>query len=168
MKEDFDRRKFLKIAGTSIGVGALFQVTPLLARTAAGRRMASLLGKKNGEAPTPFSFVQLSDTHVGFSGPLNPLGTQAFEQAVDLINGLKERPDLVLFTGDLTHDSENPGEHADRMRLFQKIASRLKVPLVKSVPGEHDAGLDGRRLFRDAFGETHYSFDHRGVHFVAL
>ena len=133
-----------------------------------GDAIAALLGKKNGEAPTPFSFVQLSDTHVGFSGPPNPLGTQAFEKAVDLINGLRERPDLVLFTGDLTHDSENPGEHADRMRLFQKIASRLKVPLIKSVPGEHDAGLDGGKLFRDAFGETHYSFDHRGVHFIAL
>jgi 3',5'-cyclic AMP phosphodiesterase CpdA len=42
------------------------------------------------------------------------------------------------------------------------------VPLVKVVPGEHDAALDGGTLFRDAFGETHYSFDHRGVHFIGL
>ena len=168
MKDPVDRRTFMKIAGASIGVGALFHVAPLLGATADGRRIAALLGRKNGEAPTPFSFVQLSDTHVGFSGAPNPLGTQAFEKAVDIINGLKERPDLVLFTGDLTHDSEKPGEHADRMRLFQKIASRLKVPLVKSIPGEHDAGLDGGKLFRDVFGETHYSFDHRGVHFVGL
>ena len=168
MKDPINRRTFMKITGTSIGVGALFQVPPLLGASAHGRGIAALLGKKNGEAPTPFFFVQLSDTHVGFSGPPNPLGTQAFEKAVDLINGLPERSDLVLFTGDLTHDSENPGEHADRMGLFQKIAGRLKVPLVKSVPGEHDAGLDGGKLFRSAFGETHYSFDHRGVHFVAL
>jgi hypothetical protein len=168
MKEDFDRRKFLKIAGTSIGVGALFQVTPLLGQTAAGRRMASLLGKKNGETPTPFSFVQLSDTHVGFSGPPNPNGTQAFERAVELINGLPRQPELVLFTGDLTHDSENPGEHADRMRKFQQIAGRLRAPLVRYVPGEHDAGLDGGKLFHDTFGDSHYSFDHRGVHFIAL
>src|SRR5260370_22647936 len=99
MKENFDRRKFLKIAGTSIGVGALFQVTPLLGQTAAGRHVASLLGKKNGEAPTPFSFVQLSDTHLGFSGPPNPNGTQAFERAVDLLIGLPLRPALLLFTG---------------------------------------------------------------------
>ena len=168
MKDPVDRRRFLKIAGVSIGVGALFKVSPLLGATGEGRSIAAMLGRKNGEAPTPFSFVQLSDTHVGFSGPPNPLGTAAFEQAVDIINGLPERPDLVLFTGDLTHDSEDRGEHADRMRLFQKIAGRLKVPLVKSVPGEHDAGLDGGKLFREAFGETHYSFDHRGVHFVAL
>jgi hypothetical protein len=165
--EPFDRRKFMKIAGASIGVGALYRVAPLLASPEA-QRLQKLLGKKNGEAMTPFSFVQLSDTHVGFEGPPNPLGTKAFERAVDLINGLPERPELVLFTGDLTHDSEKPGEHADRMRLFQKIAGRLRVPLVKCVPGEHDAALDGGTLFRDAFGDTSYAFDHRGVHFIAL
>jgi 3',5'-cyclic AMP phosphodiesterase CpdA len=74
----------------------------------------------------------------------------------------------VLFTGDLTHDSEKPGEHADRMRAFREIAGRLRAPLVKFVPGEHDAGLDGGKLFRDALGDSHYSFDHRGVHFIAL
>jgi hypothetical protein len=168
MTNAVDRRRFMKIAGASIGVGALFRVAPLLGATPRGRELAALLGKANGEEPTPFSFVQLSDTHVGFSGPANPNGTQAFERAVDVINALPERPDLVLFTGDLTHDSEKPGEHADRMKRFREIAGRLHVPLVRYVPGEHDAGLDGGRLFRDVFGETHYSFDHRGVHFVGL
>ncbi|HEY1252279.1 MAG TPA: metallophosphoesterase [Thermoanaerobaculia bacterium] len=163
----FDRRRFLKIAGVSLGAGALYSVAaPALGEGAAGRFM-ELLRKKNGERPTPFSFVQFSDTHVGFDGPADPLGTQAFERAVDMVNALPERPDLVLFTGDLTHDSEKPGEHADRMRLFKKIAGRLTVPF-RVVPGEHDAALDGGTLFRDAFGETHYSFDHRGVHFIAL
>ena len=73
MDQPLDRRKFLKVAGTSIGVGALFQVAPLLGQSAQGRSLAALLGKKNGEAPMPFSFVQLSDTHVGFSGPPNPI-----------------------------------------------------------------------------------------------
>jgi len=168
MKDRVSRRRFLKVAGVSLGFGALYRVAPLLGAGGEGTHLARLLGRKNGERVTPFSFVQLSDTHVGFSGPPNPLGTQAFEKAVDAINGLSQRPDLVLFTGDLTHDSEKPGEHADRMRLFQKIAGRLKVPLVKYVPGEHDAGLDGGRLFRDAFGESHYSFDHKGVQFIAL
>jgi 3',5'-cyclic AMP phosphodiesterase CpdA len=168
MEKPVDRRRFFKIAGASIGVGALFHVAPLLGREGEGRRLASLLGRENGEAPKPFSFVQLSDTHVGFAGPPNPLGTQAFEKAVERINALPQQPELVLFTGDLTHDSENPGEHADRMRAFQKIAGRLRAPVVKYVPGEHDAGLDGGKLFRDALGDSHYSFDHRGVHFIAL
>jgi 3',5'-cyclic AMP phosphodiesterase CpdA len=168
MTDQINRRKFLKVAGASIGAGALFRVAPLLAETGQGRRLAALLGKKNGEDPRPFSFAQLSDTHVGYSGPQNPTGTAAFERAVEVINGLPEQPDLVLFSGDLTHDTENRGEHADRMRRFQKIAGRLRAPLVRHVPGEHDAGLDGGALYRDVFGETHYSFDHKGVHFIAL
>ena len=161
-----DRRKFLKIAGVSLGAGALYQfAAPALGE---GGRLMNALGKKNGERPTPFSFVQFSDTHVGFDGPPDPLGTKAFEQAVATVNALPERPDLVLFTGDLTHDSEKPGEHAARMKRFKEIAADLKAPLVKCVPGEHDAGLDGGVLFRENFGETYYSFDHRGVHFVAL
>ncbi|HEY6370687.1 MAG TPA: hypothetical protein VIX37_08910 [Candidatus Sulfotelmatobacter sp.] len=44
----------------------------------------------------------------------------------------------------------------------------MNVPLIKHVRGEHDAGLDGGALDREFFGDSHYSFDHRGVHFVAL
>jgi len=163
-----DRRAFLKITGTGLGAGALYQVG-----AAAGvdpRRLAlvDLLGRQNGERVTPFSFVQLSDTHVGFQGPPDPLGTKAFEQAVAAVNALPEQPELVLFTGDLTHDSEQEGESLARMKRFQAIASGLKVKNLKFVPGEHDAGLDGGRLYRSVFGPSHYSFDHRGVHFVAL
>ena len=93
---------------------------------------------------------------------------QRLERAVNLINGLDTRPDLILFTGDLTHDSEDPAEHARRMKSFRAIADRLHVKKRYHVPGEHDAALDGGTLFRENFGETHYSFDHRGVHFVAL
>jgi len=155
------RRDFLKISGTALGGAALLRFTTTTAA-------ASLLAKKNGEAPTPFSIVQLSDTHVGFQGPPDPLGTKAFERAVDLINDLHPRPDLILFTGDLTHDSEDPAEHAKRMKNFRTIADRLRVKTRYHVPGEHDAALDGGVLFRENFGETHYSFDHRGVHFIAL
>src|ERR1043165_1885878 len=190
------RRDFLKISGAALGGAALLRFTTTTAA-------ASLLAKKNGEAPTPFSIVQLSDTHVGFQGPPDPLGTKAFERAVDLINDLHPRPDLILFTGDLTHDSEDPAEHAKRMKSFRPtapppapppppppaappptgrppaepakrmksfrtIADRLRVKTRYHVPGEHDAALDGGVLFRENFGETHYSFDHRGVHFIAL
>ncbi len=167
MKET-DRRSFLKIAGASIGVGALLKFAPALGASPAGAELARMIKGKTGEAPRPFSFVQLSDTHVGFNGPPSPLGTRAFEEAVRTINALPETPDLVLFTGDLTHDSEDRAEHSARMTRFREIASRLNVKNVKLIPGEHDAGLDGGALYRDVFGETHYSFDHRGVHFIAL
>jgi len=164
MKRHLDRRGFLKIAGASMGVGALYTVWPGLG-SAEGAEVARHLGLKNGEKPTPFTFAQLSDAHVGFDGPI---GTNALEKAVETINRMPQTPDLILFTGDLTHDTEKPGEHAARMNLFKDISGRLKVPKVYHVPGEHDAGLDGGELFRNVFGPTYYSFDHRGVHFVAL
>ena len=111
-----DRRSFLKITGASLGIGVLYSAYP--AALAQGRvgDMFSILGRQNGEKVTPFSFVQLSDAHVGFNGPPDPLGTKAFEHAVDMINALPRRPDLVLFTGDLTHDTEDKDVHTQRMR----------------------------------------------------
>ena len=160
-----DRRKFLTVSGVSLGAGALYTMAPLLTGSAEGAELARQLGRQNGERPTPFTVFQLSDTHVGWDGAL---GTKAFERAVEVVNGLTPGPDLVLFTGDLTHDTETPGEHAARMKRFQEIAGRLKVPKVYHVPGEHDAGLDGGELYRSVFGPTFYSFDHKGFHFIAL
>ena len=166
--ERIDRRSFLRIVGTSLGVGALYQVAPGLARAGEGAEVSRAMRRRNGEAVRPFSFVQLSDTHVGSGPPLNPGGTAAFERAVEVVNRMDTPPDLVLFTGDLTHDSEQPGEPARRMKRWKEIAGKLKVKTLKPIPGEHDAGLDGGALFREQFGESHYAFDHRGVHFVAL
>ncbi len=95
--------------------------------------------------------MQLSDAHVGFNGLPDPLGTKAFERAVDMVNALPQRPDLVLFTGDLIHDSEDKDVQIQRMKQFREISKRMNVPLVKYVPGEHDAGLDGGQLYREAF-----------------
>jgi hypothetical protein len=168
MAGPLDRRRFLKITGQALAGGALYQVGAAMGTDSANWAVADSLGRQNGEAVTPFSFVQLSDTHVGFQGPPDPLGTRAFEQAVDEINALKAQPDLVLFTGDLTHDSEKEGESEARMRRFQEIAGRLRVKNQRYVPGEHDAGLDAGKLYHGVFGPSHYSFDHRGLHFIAL
>jgi 3',5'-cyclic AMP phosphodiesterase CpdA len=74
----------------------------------------------------------------------------------------------VLFTGDLTHDVPNRDVHAQRMQLFKSIAARINTPVIHAVPGENDAALDGGVLYREHFGDSHYSFDHKGVHFIAL
>jgi hypothetical protein len=168
MRGPIDRRRFLTIVGASLGVGALYRVAPAWASGEAARDTARLLAARNGETVKPFSFVQLSDAHVGFSGPPNPTGTRALERAVEIVNRLPEQPELVLFTGDLTHDSESQDERSARMRRFREIATGLRTRERHMVPGEHDAGIDGGRLFREFFGETSYAFDHRGVHFVAL
>ncbi|HEY8624345.1 MAG TPA: metallophosphoesterase [Casimicrobiaceae bacterium] len=168
MKAPIDRRVFLKIAGASLGIGSLYRVAPLYGATPNAGETLEQLGKANGEAVSPFSFVQISDSHVGFHGPPNPLGTQAFERAVTMINALPQQPDLILFTGDLIDDSEYSDINEKNLKRFQEIVRGLKVQNIKYVPGEHDAALDGGVLFRETFGETHYSFDHRGVHFIAL
>jgi 3',5'-cyclic AMP phosphodiesterase CpdA len=167
MKDPVNRRAFMKITGASLGIGVLYNAIPMPAMGEAGEMMR-FLGKQNGEQATPFSFVQLSDAHVGFNGPPDPLGTKAFERAVEMVNALPKAPDLVLFTGDLTHDTEEKDVHAKRMKQFQEICAGMKVGKIVYVPGEHDAGLDGGQLYREFFKETYYSFDHRGVHFIAL
>ena len=168
MSQGIDRRNFLRIAGASLGAGALYRVAAALGPEPAGRDTARRLAKANGEAVKPFSFVQLSDAHVGFHGPPNPTGTRAFERAVELINRLPEPPDFILFTGDLTHDSEQQDERRARMREFQRIAGGLRVKERHTIPGEHDAGIDGGALYHEVFGDSNYAFDHRGVHFIAL
>lgn len=158
----------MKFAGMSLGLGTLYAVAPSLHSSALGRAFAEHTKDSNGEAVKPFTFLQLSDSHVGFSGPPDPLGTAAFERAVEVVNALPQHPDFVLFTGDLTHDTEDKDQHAARMQKFKEIAGRMKVDKTFYVPGEHDAGLDAGVLFREHFGDTHYSFDYNGVHFVAL
>jgi 3',5'-cyclic AMP phosphodiesterase CpdA len=117
--------------------------------------------------------VQFSDPHVGFQGAPDPLGTKAFEATVELINQSRQRPGFVLFTGDLTHDADSRDARAQRMHLIKSIASHIETSPIHTVPGKNDAALDGgvplQRAFRgEHFGESHYSFDHKGVHFVAL
>ena len=168
MKNQIDRRSFLRIAGTSVGIGVLYEFAPFLERRPEAGEMSSYFKRTNGEAPASFTFAQFSDPHVGFQGPPNPLGTKAFESAVALLNQSPQRPDFVLFTGDLTHDADSRDVHAERMQLFRKIAGGLNTRTIHTVPGENDAALDGGVLYREHFGESHYSFDHKGVHFVAL
>src|SRR5204862_6387403 len=72
------------------------------------------------------------------------------------------------FTGDLTHDTEDRNVHIERMKQFQEISRRMRVPVIRHVAGDHDPGLDSGTLYRQFFAEIYYSCDHRGVHFVAL
>ncbi|HEY8050003.1 MAG TPA: metallophosphoesterase, partial [Ramlibacter sp.] len=115
-----------------------------------------------------FYFVQLSDVHWGFDGPENPDPRGTLPKAIAAVNALSEPPDFIVFTGDLTHSTENPAERRKRMREFQAVARELKVKDVRFIPGEHDASLDHGKAFGEFFGRTRYTFDHKGVHFIAL
>ena len=115
-----------------------------------------------------FYFVQLSDSHWGFSGPPNPDAANTLRQAVATVNALEVPPEFIVFTGDLTHTTDDPGERRKRLSGFREIVSQLKVKQVRFMPGEHDASLDHGAAYKEFFGETFYSFDHKGVHFIAV
>lgn len=159
MRNRVDRRAFMKLAGLG---GVVFASGLTAARGASG---ASLAGAGTDD---DFYFVQLSDSHWGFQGPPNPDATGTLRKAVAAVNALPEAPDFIVFTGDLTHTTDDPKERRQRMAQFRDIVSDLKVKTVHFMPGEHDASLDNGEAFQEFFGKTHYTFDHKGVHFIAL
>ena len=156
-----DRRDFIKLAG----IGGVVFASGLGTRA---------LGSGTGSNPASkgaddFYFVQLSDTHWGFDGPaVNPDSKGTLKKAVAVVNSLDQKPDFVVFTGDLTHTTENAKIRHDRMAEFKDIASGINVKTVHYMPGEHDAALDRGDVYQGFFGDLHYSFDHRGIHFVSL
>lgn len=115
-----------------------------------------------------FYFVQLSDTHWGYQGAANPDATVTLKKAVKAVNRLTTPPDFIVFTGDLTHTTDDPQERRRRMKEFKAIVADLQVQNIKFLPGEHDASLDRGAAFTELFGDTHFTFDHKGVHFIAL
>ncbi|MRR07949.1 MAG: metallophosphoesterase, partial [Deltaproteobacteria bacterium] len=107
--------------------------------------------------------------HWGFNGPkVNPDSAGTLKKAIAALNSLKGQPDFVIFTGDLTHTTDDDKERRERLAGFRDIIAGLKVKNVKFMPGEHDAGLDEGKAYKEFFGETHYVFDHKGVHFIVL
>ncbi len=150
-----ERRDFLRLAGfgtvvfaSGVGVGST---------------------RSAWAASDDFFFVQLSDTHWGFSNPtVNPDSTGTLQKSVEAVNKLKTQPDFIVFTGDLSHVTDDDSERRKRLSGFRNVISQLKLKNIRFMPGEHDAGLDEGKAYREFFGETYYSFDHKGIHFIVL
>jgi Icc protein len=114
------------------------------------------------------TFVQISDSHMGFNKPANPDVAGTLKRAVDKINGLPVAPEFMLHTGDISHLSRP--EEFDTVDQILKSASARDVFF---VPGEHDVLEDNgatyrERYARNAKGDGWYSFDKKGVHFIGL
>ena len=152
MTKTIDRRDFLRLAG--IGGVVFASGLPGCATMAGGQ--------------DDFYFVQLSDSHWGFEGPPNPDAKVTLKKAVATVNALERQPDFIVFTGDLTHTTDDPVERRKRLGEFKQIVSELKVKNVRFMPGEHDASLDNGAAYKEFFGATNYSFDHNGVHFIVV
>jgi 3',5'-cyclic AMP phosphodiesterase CpdA len=121
------------------------------------------------QTPNSVTFVQLSDTHWGFGNPkINPDATGTFPKAIAEINRLHLDPDFLVFTGDETHTTGDDAVRRQRMSQFRDLVSTLDIKTVKFLPGEHDVGQDDGADYKAFFGDLHYSFDVKGVHFVAL
>ena len=148
------------------GAGTLFTLaggvlTPTaLSAAAADPRAAARLGRP--------LFVQISDTHIGFHKDANPDVNGTLSATIELVNAMPEQPGLILHTGDITHLSK-PAEFDEA----QQLLGRLRATELHTVPGEHDVADATVTEYFDRFGKAsagrgYYSFDHAGVHFVAL
>jgi 3',5'-cyclic AMP phosphodiesterase CpdA len=159
------RRSALKCLAFG-GAGTLFALsggvlTPIdLALAASDERASAKLGM-------PF-FVQISDTHIGFNKDANSDVAGSLRRTIDLVNAMPAAPGLIVHTGDITHLTKP--EEFDTAR---QLLSGLKVTELHTVPGEHDMTDAAGTAYFERFGAAsnnkgYYSFDHSGVHFVAL
>jgi Icc protein len=159
--DGIDRRGFLNCMAWA-GTGVLWTIS-------GGVPSSRLFGQKpSGKSKGDMTFVQISDSHIGFNKPANPDVTGTLQVAIDRINTLDAQPDLILHTGDLTH-SAKPAE-------FDTLAQSLQSSKQKQifyVPGEHDISVDDGKAYLERFGKGTqgkgwYSFDQKGVHFIGL
>src|SRR3954468_21750143 len=161
--DDLDRRGFLKCMAWA-GTGMLW--------AAGGGLVASrLLKTASAQILAPgadFTFVQISDSHIGFNKEANKDVLGTLRQAVAKINALPKAPDFILHTGDLSHLSE-PQE----FDTLDQLLKSAKAGQIFYVPGEHDVISDNGKEFRARYGKGAkgngwFSFDRHGVHFIGL
>ena len=165
--DGIDRRNFLNCMAWA-GTGLLWTM-------AGGVPASKLFAATGGGAGGPlshggsgFSFVQISDSHIGFNKAANQDVTGTLKLALDKINRLPGTPDLLLHTGDITHSSK-PAEFDAAQQLIKEV----KAGETFYVPGEHDIATDDGAMYLERFGKGTkgtgwYSFTHKDVHFIGL
>jgi 3',5'-cyclic AMP phosphodiesterase CpdA len=113
------------------------------------------------------TFLQISDSHVGFDKPANPNALGTLEEAIGRVKTLPVKPAFMIHTGDISHLSKSK-EFDDADQMISQ--ARLDVHY---VPGEHDLLDEDAKLYRERYGRGAkgagwYSFDANGVHFIGL
>jgi Icc protein len=159
-----DRRGFLKCmawAGTGV-------VWALSGGRATSTVLAEALREDQPAASTDFTFVQISDSHIGFHQAANTNVTRTFEDSIARINALPQRPAFVVHTGDHVHLSK-----LDEFDTVKQLMGTIRTDRTFNVPGEHDVFVDQGKRYLSMFGKgtkgTGYtSFDYNGVHFLSL
>lgn len=158
------RRATLMCVAAWAGTGVMWALVGGIPRAFAASDAGMMAATAAGAGA--FNFVQLSDSHIGFSKAANPEPIKTLKIAVDRANAMK--PNFILHTGDITHLSK-PEEFDTAAQMLKNLNAPAHY-----VPGEHDT-LDegGGKLFLERYGKGTqgngwYSFDDHGVHFVAL
>jgi 3',5'-cyclic AMP phosphodiesterase CpdA len=162
--DGIDRRGFLKCMAWA-GTGALCVMHGGVLKSYSLSRLSDL--GAGAAAGSELSFVQISDSHMGFNKPANQDVAGTLKAAVDKINALSKAPEFLLHTGDISHLSKP--EEFDSVDQILKGTSKE----VFFVPGEHDVLNDDGAQFRERYGKDAkgagwYSFEKKGVHFIGL
>jgi 3',5'-cyclic-AMP phosphodiesterase len=163
-QDGIDRRGFLKCMAWA-GTGALCVMQGGVLKSYSLSRLSDL--GPSAAAAGELSFVQISDSHMGFNKPANPDVAGTLKAAVDKINALSNAPEFLLHTGDISHLSKP--EEFDTVDQILKATGKE----VFFVPGEHDVLNDDGAQFRERYGKAAkgsgwYSFEKKGVHFIGL
>ena len=140
-----DRRGFLKCMAWA-GTGTLCLVQGGVLKSFA---LTDVLQKNVGDLKGDLSFVQLSDSHIGFNKPANPDVTATLREAIAKVNALPTPPSFVLHTGDLTHLSK-----PEEFDTLAESLKSLKTERIFYVPGEHDVLNDNGAMFHE-IGRAH-------------
>jgi 3',5'-cyclic-AMP phosphodiesterase len=165
--DKMNRRGMLECMGWA-GTGALYTLAGGVLSSVSLDMALAAPRKHIHTKARPFSFLQISDSHVGFDKPANPDARATYREAIAKVKALAAKPDFILHTGDITHLSKDV-EFDDADMILKEAG----LP-VFHVPGEHDWLDEGQgkaylsRFGKGTLGSGWQSFDHSGVHFVAL
>lgn len=169
--DGIDRAGFLKCmawAGTGVlwmmsgGIMKAYGMSQMIEKSTGSLKKGLVIPKSD------FTFVQISDSHIGFNKAANPDVVSTLQAAIAKINAMPQSPSFILHTGDLSHLSQP--EEFDTLEQSLKSAKAEKVFY---VPGEHDVLNGNTKIYLDRFGKGTqgngwYSFDYNGVHFIGL
>src|SRR6516164_4524298 len=159
-KVGVNRRKVLECM-TWAGTGVLWSISGGVPRS------LGIIDTALAAEPNKITFLQISDSHVGFDKPANPNVIGTLEEAIAKVKSLPTKPSFMIHTGDITHLSK-PAEFDNAQGVISKVGLDVHY-----VPGEHDLLDEDTKLYRDRYGKNAkgagwYSFDAGGVHFVGL
>ena len=159
--DGINRRGFLKCMAWA-GTGTLCVMQGGVLKSFAMNRLPD---PKSAAAAGELSFVQISDSHMGFNKAANPDVAATLQAAVDKIKAAPAAPEFLLHTGDVSHLSR-PDEFDAVDQMLKSTGKEMFF-----VPGEHDVLEDDGKQYLERYGKGTkgagwYSFDKKGVHFV--